>query len=48
MPSFTQNLATTSQVQNIMIQIISNYFNNPDADAEEVVKLLSLAIHALN
>ncbi|WP_354625557.1 ABC transporter substrate-binding protein [Psychromonas sp. MME2] len=47
-PSFTQNLATTSQVQHIMIQIISNYFNDPDAQAEETVRLLSLAIHAMH
>lgn len=47
-PSFSQNLATTSQLQNIMTQIISNYFNDPNAQAEEAVKLLSLAIHAVN
>lgn len=47
-PSFSQNLATTSQLQNIMTQIISDFFNDPDAQAEEAVKLLSLAIHAVN
>ncbi|MCW8994720.1 MAG: ABC transporter substrate-binding protein [Psychromonas sp.] len=46
-PSFTQNLATTSQLQNIMVQIISNYFNDPKADAAATVKRLSLAIRAV-
>lgn len=46
-PSFTQNLASTSHLQNIMIKIISNYFNNPAADATNTVKYLSLAIRAI-
>ncbi|WP_372881485.1 ABC transporter substrate-binding protein [Psychromonas sp.] len=47
-PSFTSNLASTSHLRNIMIKIISNYFNNPDADAQRTVKSLSLAIRAIN
>lgn len=47
-PSFTQNLASTSHLQNIMMKIISNYFNNPAADAESTVNYLSLAIRAIN
>ncbi|MFT6925757.1 MAG: glucose/mannose transport system substrate-binding protein [Psychromonas sp.] len=46
-PSFTQNLASTSYLQNIMIKIISNYFNNPAADATNTVNYLSLAIRAI-
>lgn len=47
-PSFTQNLATTSHLQNIIAKIISDYFNNPDADAQSTVQYLSLAIRAIN
>ncbi|MGB5445522.1 MAG: ABC transporter substrate-binding protein [Psychromonas sp.] len=47
-PSFTSNLASTSHLRNIMIKIISNYFNDPDADAQSTVKSLSLAIRAIN
>lgn len=47
-PSFTQNLASTSHLQNIMAKIISDYFNNPNADAQSTVKYLSLAIRAIN
>lgn len=46
-PSFTQNLATTSHLQNIITQIISNYFNDPNADAADTVRRLSLAIRAV-
>jgi len=46
-PSFTQNIASTSHIQNVMTQIISNYFNDPDADAVETVQRLSLAIRAV-
>jgi len=46
-PSFTQNMASTSHIQNIMTQIISNYFNDPDSDAVETVQRLSLAIRAV-
>ena len=46
-PSFTQNMASTSHLQNIITQIISDYFNVPDADAVEAVKHLSTAIRAL-
>ena len=45
-PSFTSNLASTSQLRNITIKIISDYFNNPNADAQSTVKYLSLAIRA--
>lgn len=47
-PSFSQNMATSSNLQNIMTQIISNYFNDPNADAVKTVKRFSLAIRALN
>ncbi|MFT6986561.1 MAG: glucose/mannose transport system substrate-binding protein [Psychromonas sp.] len=46
-PSFTQNVATTSHLQNIITKIISNYFNDPQADAAKTVKRLSLAIRAV-
>ena len=46
-PSFTQNMASSSHLQNIITQIISNYFHAPDADAVKTVKRLSLAIRAL-
>lgn len=46
-PSFTQNMASTSHLRNIIIKIISNYFNHPDADAAETVKRLSTAIRAV-
>ncbi|WP_232785012.1 ABC transporter substrate-binding protein [Psychromonas sp. MB-3u-54] len=46
-PSFTQNLASTSHLQNIISKIISNYFNNPSADAATTVNSLSLAIRAI-
>jgi len=46
-PSFTQNMAITSHLRNIIVDIISNYFNHPNANAEEAVKHLSTAIRAL-
>jgi glucose/mannose transport system substrate-binding protein len=47
-PSFTQNLATSSYVQNVIIKIISDYFNNHNADPESTVKSLALALRAIN
>ena len=46
-PSFTQNLATTSYIQKIMSKIISQFFSDPNASAEATVKRLSLAIRAV-
>ena len=46
-PSITENMASTSHLRNIIIQIISNYFNVPDANAVEAVKRLSTAIRAI-
>lgn len=46
-PSFTQNLATTSYLQKVMSKIISQYFADPDASAEATVKRLTLAIRAI-
>jgi len=46
-PSITENMAGTSHLRNIIIQIISNYFNVPDANAVEAVKRLSTALRAL-
>ncbi|MFT7455054.1 MAG: glucose/mannose transport system substrate-binding protein [Marinobacter maritimus] len=34
-------------MQNIISKIISNYFNNPSADAATTVNSLSLAIRAI-
>ena len=45
--SFTQKMASTSHLQNIITKIISNYFNLPDADAAQTVKRLSTAIRAV-
>lgn len=47
-PSFTQNLATTSHIQNIMTRMISGYFNDPHADATDTVKRLAVALRAVN
>jgi glucose/mannose transport system substrate-binding protein len=46
-PSFTQNLASTSHMQNIMTRIISDYFNDPNGDATLTAKRLSTAIRAI-
>ncbi|MEH6453361.1 MAG: ABC transporter substrate-binding protein [Psychromonas sp.] len=46
-PSFTQNLASTSHMQNIMTRIISDYFNDPMGDAALTAKRLSTAIRAI-
>jgi glucose/mannose transport system substrate-binding protein len=46
-PSFTQNMAITSHLRNIIVEIISNYFNHPNANAKQAVKHLSTAIRAL-
>lgn len=47
-PSFSQNMATTSHLQSEMSKIISYYFNNEEVTAEQVVKQLSVAIRAVN
>jgi glucose/mannose transport system substrate-binding protein len=47
-PSFSQNMATSSYLQSEMSKIISYYFNNETVTAEQVVKQLSLAIRAVN
>ncbi|WP_022941849.1 ABC transporter substrate-binding protein [Psychromonas hadalis] len=47
-PSFSQNMASSSYLQNEMNKIISYYFNNEEVSAEQTVKRLSLAIRALN
>lgn len=46
-PSFTQNLATTSYIQKVMSKIISQYFSDPNGSAQETVKRLTLAIRAV-
>lgn len=46
-PSFTQNMASSSNLQMIMSKIISNYFNDPQADAQTAVQHLSLSIRAV-
>jgi glucose/mannose transport system substrate-binding protein len=47
-PSFSQNMATSSYLQTEMSKIISNFFHNDKVTAEQVVKQLSLAIRAVN
>lgn len=47
-PSFSQNMASSSYLQGEMSKIISYYFNNEAVTADETVKRLSLAIRALN
>jgi glucose/mannose transport system substrate-binding protein len=47
-PSFSQNMATSSYLQSEMSKIISYYFNNEAVTVEQVVKQLSLAIRAVN
>ena len=47
-PSFSQNMATSSYLQTEMSKIISYYFHNEKVTAEQVVKQLSLAIRAVN
>jgi len=47
-PSFSQNMATSSYLQAEMSKIISHYFNNPSITAEQVMKQLSVAIRAIN
>lgn len=46
-PSFTQNMASTSYLQLIMTKIISDYFNDPEADEQTVLRHLSLSIRAI-
>jgi len=47
-PSFSQNMATSSYLQGEMSKIISHYFNDPSITAEQVMKQLSVAIRAVN
>lgn len=47
-PSFSQNMATSSYLQTEMSKIISYYFHHDKETAEQVVKKLSLAIRAVN
>lgn len=47
-PSFSQNMATTSHLQSEMSKIISHYFNNPSITAEQAMKQLSVTIRAVN
>jgi len=46
-PSFTQNMASSSYLQTIMTKIISDYFNDPQADARTAVQHLSISIRAV-
>tara|TARA_R110001583_G_scaffold12111_2_gene53983 strand:+ start:5056 stop:6327 length:1272 start_codon:yes stop_codon:yes gene_type:complete len=46
-PSFTQNMATSSHQQGQMTQLISNYFNSDTLTAEEVVQQLGVMVKAL-
>ena len=47
-PSFSQNMATSSHLQSEMSKIISHYFTSEKVTAEQVAKQLSLAIRAVN
>jgi len=47
-PSFSQNMATSSYLQSEMSKIISNYFNSEHITANQVAKQLSVAIKAVN
>ncbi|WP_094752138.1 ABC transporter substrate-binding protein [Psychromonas sp. CD1] len=47
-PSFTQNIATTSAVQNLVADIISDFFNDPKATALQVTQHLYLALQTVN
>ncbi|WP_413692986.1 ABC transporter substrate-binding protein [Psychromonas sp. KJ10-2] len=46
-PSFTQNMATSSHQQGQIIQLISDYFNSESLTAEEAVQQLSVMVKAL-
>ena len=47
-PSFSQNMATSSYLQTEMSKIISHYFHNDKVSAQQTVKQLSIAIRAVN
>ncbi|AGH81583.1 sugar ABC transporter extracellular solute-binding family 1 protein [Psychromonas sp. CNPT3] len=47
-PSFTQNIATTSSVQNVVARIISDYFNDPKSTAIQAVQHLYIALKTTN
>lgn len=46
-PSFTQNMASTSHQQIQITQLVSNYFNSNTVTAEEAVHQLSVIVKAL-
>ena len=46
-PSFTQNMATSSHQQGQITKLISNYFNSDRLTAEEVVQQLGVMVKAL-
>jgi len=46
-PSFTQNMATSSHQQGQIIQLISDYFNSESLSAEEAVQQLDVMVKAL-
>ena len=46
-PSFTQNMATSSHQKAQIIQLISDYFNSDSLSAEEAVKQLGVMVKAL-
>ncbi len=45
-PSIAQNMANTSFVQSAMADVISHFFNNPNADAKDAAHKLAIAIRA--
>ncbi|PKF63700.1 carbohydrate ABC transporter substrate-binding protein [Psychromonas sp. psych-6C06] len=47
-PSFSQNMATSSYLQSEMSKIISYYFRNDDVSSRQAAKQLALAIRAVN
>ncbi len=47
-PSFSQNIATSSFLQSEMRKVISTYFKSDNLSAEQVTKQLALAIRAVN
>ena len=47
-PSFSQNMATSSYLQTEMSKIISHYFHSDKVTAQQAVKQLSIAIRAVN
>lgn len=46
-PSFTQNMASTSHQQIQITQLVSNYFNSDSVTAEQAVQQLSFMVKAL-